>query len=46
VKKEAYVEEEEEEVVIKKNRVEEKRTITEEVKSGKLIDDGIGDNFK
>jgi uncharacterized protein (TIGR02271 family) len=43
VKKEPYVKEE---VVIKKKRIEESKTITEDVKSEKLIDDGTGSDFK
>ena len=43
VKKEPYVKEE---VVIKKKRVEEKKTITEDVKSETLADDGTGNDFK
>lgn len=43
VKKEPYVKEE---VVIKKKRVEESKTITEDVKSEKLADDGTGDDFR
>jgi stress response protein YsnF len=35
-----------EEIVIKKGRVAETKTITEEVKSEKLVDDSRGDNFK
>jgi uncharacterized protein (TIGR02271 family) len=43
VKKEPYVKEE---VVIKKKRVEERKTITEDVKSEQLVDDGTGNDFK
>lgn len=43
VKKEPYVKEE---VVIKKKRVEESKTITEDVKSEKLADDGTGNDFR
>jgi uncharacterized protein (TIGR02271 family) len=43
VKKEPYVKEE---VVIKKKRIEESKTITEDVKSEKLVDDGTGSDFK
>ena len=43
VKKEPYVKEE---VVIKKIRVEESKTITEDVKSEKLADDGTGNDFR
>jgi uncharacterized protein (TIGR02271 family) len=43
VKKEPYVKEE---AVIKKKRVEERKTITEDVKSEKLVDDSAGDDFK
>lgn len=43
VKKEPSVKEE---VVIKKKRVEEKKTITEDVKSEQLVDDGTGNDFK
>ena len=42
VKKEPYPKE----VVIKKKRIEESKTITEDVKSEKLADDGTGSNFK
>jgi uncharacterized protein (TIGR02271 family) len=43
VKKEPYVKEE---AVIKKKRVEERKTITEDVKSEKLVDDSAGNDFK
>jgi uncharacterized protein (TIGR02271 family) len=43
VKKEPYVKEE---AVIKKRRVEERKTITEDVKSEKLVDDSDGNDFK
>jgi len=43
VKKEPYVKEE---AVIKKKRVEERKTITEDVKSEKLVDDTAGNDFK
>jgi len=43
VKKEPYVKEE---IVIKKRRVAETKTITEEVKSEKLVDDSRGNDFK
>jgi uncharacterized protein (TIGR02271 family) len=43
VKKEPYVKEE---AVIKKKRVEERKTITEDVKSEKLVDDSGGNDFK
>lgn len=43
VKKEPYVKEE---VVIKKKRIEESKTITEDVKSEELVDDGTGSDFK
>ncbi|MGI8831159.1 MAG: DUF2382 domain-containing protein, partial [Nitrososphaeraceae archaeon] len=43
VKKEPYVKEE---IVIKKRRVVETKTITEEVKSEKLVDDSRGNDFK
>ncbi|HKI09351.1 MAG TPA: YsnF/AvaK domain-containing protein, partial [Nitrososphaeraceae archaeon] len=43
VKKEPYVKEE---AVIKKKRVEESKTITEDVKSEKLVDDSTGNDFK
>jgi uncharacterized protein (TIGR02271 family) len=43
VKKEPYVKEE---AVIKKRRVEERKTITEDVKSEKLVDDSAGNDFK
>ena len=43
VKKEPYVKEE---VVIKKKRVEESKTITEDIKSEKLADDGTGNDFR
>ena len=43
VRKEPYVKEE---IVIKKRRVAETKTITEEVKSEKLVDDSRGNNFK
>jgi uncharacterized protein (TIGR02271 family) len=43
VKKEPYVKEE---AVIKKKRVEERKTITEDVKSEKLVDDSTGNDFK
>jgi uncharacterized protein (TIGR02271 family) len=43
VKKEPYVKEE---VVIKKKRIEESKTITEDVKSEKSVDDGTGSDFK
>jgi uncharacterized protein (TIGR02271 family) len=43
VKKEPYVKEE---AVIKKKRVEERKTITEDVKSEKLVDDSVGNDFK
>ena len=43
VKKEPYVKEE---AVIKKKRVEERKTITEDVKSEKLVDDSNGNDFK
>jgi uncharacterized protein (TIGR02271 family) len=43
VKKESYVKEE---VVLKKRRVDEKKTITEDIKGEKLVDDGTGNDFK
>ena len=43
VKKVPYVKEE---AVIKKKRVEERKTITEDVKSEKLVDDSAGNDFK
>jgi uncharacterized protein (TIGR02271 family) len=43
MKKEPYVKEE---VVIKKKRIEERKTITEDVKSEQLVDDGTGNDFK
>jgi uncharacterized protein (TIGR02271 family) len=43
VKKEPYVKEE---AVIKKKRVEERKTITEDVKSEKSVDDSAGNDFK
>ena len=43
VRKEPYVKEE---AVIKKKRVEERKTITEDVKSEKLVDDSAGNDFK
>ena len=43
VRKEPYVKEE---IVIKKRRVAETKTITEEVKSEKLVDDSRGNDFK
>jgi uncharacterized protein (TIGR02271 family) len=43
VKKEPYVKEE---AVIKKKRVEERKTITEDVKSEKLVDDSAGNDSK
>ena len=43
VKKEPYVKEE---AVITKKRVEERKTITEDVKSEKLVDDSAGNDFK
>jgi uncharacterized protein (TIGR02271 family) len=43
VKKEPYVKEE---IVIKKRRVAETKTITEEVKSEKLVDESRGNDFK
>ena len=43
VKKEPYVKEE---AVIKKKRIEERKTITEDVKSEKLVDDSAGNDFK
>jgi uncharacterized protein (TIGR02271 family) len=43
VKKEPYVKEE---AVIKKKRVEERKTITEDLKSEKLVDDSVGNDFK
>jgi len=43
VKKEPYVKEE---AVIKKKRVEERKTITEDVKSEELVDDSAGNDFK
>lgn len=43
VKKEPYVKEE---AVIKKKRIEERKTITEDIKSEKLVDDGTENDFK
>ena len=43
VKKEPFVKEE---AVIKKKRVEERKTITEDVKSEKSVDDSAGNDFK